>query len=79
MAINGNWHSIVNGNWHSIATGNSEEIGRMNKKVQDYKETQDAPALGTYMFFMSMFSSMPKGEIVSMNVDAMGEHFRTML
>ena len=24
--------------------------------------------------FSSMFPSMPKGEIVSMNVDAMGEH-----
>ena len=29
--------------------------------------------------FSSMLPSMPKGEIVSMNADAMGEHYRTML
>ena len=28
--------------------------------------------------FWSMFPSMPKWEIVSMNVDAIGEHYRTL-
>ena len=29
--------------------------------------------------FSSMLPSMPKGEIVSMNIDAIGEHCRTLL